>query len=82
MHWGAVIRGQTGHYDLVCQGATSGIAAINQCGKVPVTYGLLATDTVEQALNRAGIKAGNKGHEAAQALVELLSVSQQVAELI
>ena len=71
---GAVIRGDTDHYDYVAQGAASGIAtAALNCG-VPVIFGVLTCDTVEQAIDRAGGKAGNKGSEAAVTAIEMVNV--------
>lgn len=67
---GAVIRGETDHYRFVAQSATSGIAQAALASGVPVTLGLLTTDTLEQALARAGSKAGNKGSEAMLAAIE------------
>ncbi len=76
---GAVIRGATGHYDLVAGQAASGIQrAALDTGK-PVIFGVLTTETLEQALDRAGAKAGNKGAEAAITLIETLSVLDQIA---
>jgi 6,7-dimethyl-8-ribityllumazine synthase len=71
---GAVIRGDTDHYDYVAQGAASGIAtAALNCG-VPVIFGVLTCDTVEQAIDRAGGKAGNKGSEAAVTAIEMVNL--------
>ncbi len=77
---GAVIRGETGHYDFVAGGANQGLMQVSLNENVPITFGILTCDTVEQALNRAGLCVGNKGGEAAQALVEILSVIRQVGE--
>ncbi|MFN8523131.1 MAG: 6,7-dimethyl-8-ribityllumazine synthase [Chloroflexota bacterium] len=71
---GAVIRGETDHYDHVTSAATSGIARVSLDTGVPCIFGVLTTDTVEQAMNRAGIKAGNKGSEAAMAAMEMVSL--------
>lgn len=68
---GAVIRGATGHYDLVAGQAASGIARAGIDSGVPVIFGVLTTDTVDQAVERAGAKAGNKGFEAAMSAIEL-----------
>jgi 6,7-dimethyl-8-ribityllumazine synthase len=75
---GCVIRGDTDHYDHVAGAATSGIAsaAIN-CG-VPVIFGVLTCDTLEQALNRAGAKAGNKGFEAAVCAIEMVNLIKKL----
>ena len=69
---GAVIRGETSHYDAVVNAVTSGVSHLASEGKIPVLFGVLTTDTVEQALNRAGLKAGNKGAEIAEGAVELI----------
>ena len=71
---GAVIRGDTGHYDQVANQATSGIMQAGLGSGVPVIFGILTTDTVEQALNRSGLKAGNKGGDAALAAIEMVNL--------
>ncbi len=71
---GAVIRGDTTHYDHVCAAATSGIAQAGMSTGVPVIFGILTCDTVEQALNRSGIKGGNKGFDAALAAIEMVNL--------
>lgn len=71
---GAVIRGETSHYDAVVSSVTSGIASLSLEGKIPVLFGVLTTDTVEQAMNRAGLKSGNKGSEVAENAVELANL--------
>lgn len=68
---GCVIRGETSHYDLVCREAASGVAAVSRDTGVPCLFGVLTTDTVEQAVARAGSKAGNKGADAALAALEM-----------
>ncbi|MFN2268193.1 MAG: 6,7-dimethyl-8-ribityllumazine synthase [Desulfonatronovibrio sp.] len=75
---GAVIRGATPHFDFVASEATKGIAQTSMDTGVPVGFGLLTTDTLEQAIERAGSKAGNKGVEAAAALLETVRVLEQV----
>ena len=75
---GAVIRGATPHFDLVANEATKGIAHISLDTGVPIGFGILATDTIEQAIERAGTKAGNKGVEAASALLETIRVLEQL----
>jgi 6,7-dimethyl-8-ribityllumazine synthase len=72
---GAVIRGATTHYDYVCSAVTSGVARLNLDYGKPVVFGVLTTDTIEQAIERAGTKAGNKGEEAAMVLIEMTSLS-------
>lgn len=75
---GAVIRGATPHFDYVCAEATKGIANVMLSTAVPIGYGLLTCDTIDQAIERAGSKAGNKGCEAAAALLETIRVLEQV----
>lgn len=75
---GAVIRGGTPHFDFVASEATKGLAQISLASGVPVGFGLLTTDNVEQAIERAGTKAGNKGVEAASALLETMRVLEQL----
>jgi 6,7-dimethyl-8-ribityllumazine synthase len=62
---GCVIRGETPHFDYICQGVTAGIARLNATGSIPVIYGLLTTENMEQAKDRAGGRLGNKGDECA-----------------
>ena len=62
---GSVIKGVTPHFDYICQGVTTGIARLNTTSEIPIIYGLLTTDTLQQALDRAGGKLGNKGNECA-----------------
>ncbi|MFO0758558.1 MAG: 6,7-dimethyl-8-ribityllumazine synthase [Byssovorax sp.] len=71
---GAVIRGSTPHFDYVAAEVTKGIAAVSMHTGVPVTFGVLTTDTIEQAVERAGTKAGNKGWEAAVSAIEMVSL--------
>lgn len=71
---GAVIRGSTPHFDYVANEVTKGIASVSLETGVPVAMGILTTDTIEQAIERAGTKAGNKGWEAALSAIELLSL--------
>jgi 6,7-dimethyl-8-ribityllumazine synthase len=75
---GAIIRGETDHYDHVASGVTSGVARVSLDTGVPTIFGVLTTDTVEQAMNRAGLKAGNKGYEAAVTAVEMASLLRQL----
>lgn len=77
---GAVIRGDTGHYDHVAAGASHGVAQAALATGVPVIFGILTCDTVEQAINRAGAKAGNKGFEAAVTAVEMVNLLRQLPE--
>ena len=71
---GAVIRGSTPHFDYVAAEATKGIATVTLKSGLPATFGVLTTDTIEQAIERAGSKAGNKGFEAMSGLIELLNL--------
>lgn len=75
---GAVIRGATPHFDYVCSEATKGIAHVALETGVPIGFGLLTTDTLEQSIERAGSKAGNKGVDAAAAALETLRVLRQL----
>ncbi|ACR79931.1 6,7-dimethyl-8-ribityllumazine synthase [Kosmotoga olearia] len=75
---GAVIRGETYHFDVVANEVSKGIAAINLEVDVPVSFGIITSDTVEQALNRAGIKSGNKGFEAAMVALEMANLKRQI----
>ncbi|MBU4524297.1 MAG: 6,7-dimethyl-8-ribityllumazine synthase [Desulfomicrobium sp.] len=75
---GAVIRGATPHFDYVCSEATKGIAHVSMDTGVPIGFGLLTTDTLEQSIERAGSKGGNKGVDAAAAVLETLRVLQQI----
>ena len=71
---GAVIRGATGHYDFVAGQCASGLQSVQLETGIPVIFGVLTTDTIEQAIERAGTKAGNKGAEAAMAAIEMVSL--------
>lgn len=71
---GAVIRGSTSHYDLVCAEVSKGIANVGLGGEVPVIFGVLTTDTIEQAIERAGTKSGNKGFDAAVSAIEMANL--------
>jgi 6,7-dimethyl-8-ribityllumazine synthase len=73
---GAVIRGGTPHFEYVCSGLTSGLAAVQAETGVPVSFGVLTTDSIEQAIERAGTKAGNKGVDAAMAALETISLNR------
>ena len=75
---GAVIRGETDHYDHVAGSVTSGIARVGLDTGVPTIFGVLTTDTVEQALNRSGLKAGNNGYDAAVAAIEMATLLTKV----
>lgn len=71
---GAVIRGSTSHYDYVCNEVSKGIAQVMMTEQLPVIFGVLTTDTIEQAIERAGIKLGNKGFESAQTAIEMINL--------
>ncbi len=75
---GAVIRGATPHFDYVSAEATKGIASVTLKHGLPATFGVLTTDTIEQAIERAGSKAGNKGFEAMTGLIELLNLFKAI----
>lgn len=75
---GAVIRGATSHYELVSNEVAKGVAQLNLNGQIPVMFGVLTTDTIEQAIERAGTKAGNKGADAALGLLEMISLTHQI----
>ncbi|WP_207682270.1 6,7-dimethyl-8-ribityllumazine synthase [Desulfonema magnum] len=75
---GAVIRGSTSHYDYVCAEASKGIAMVSIESEIPVIFGILTTDTIEQAIERAGTKAGNKGWSAAISAVEMANLIEVV----
>ncbi len=75
---GAVIRGSTPHFDFVANEATKGLAQVSLEFDTPVGFGLLTTDNIEQAIDRAGLKSGNKGAESAAAVLETIRVLQQL----
>jgi 6,7-dimethyl-8-ribityllumazine synthase len=75
---GAVIRGATPHFDYVAAEASKGIAAVSLDTGVPLSFGVITTDTIEQAIERAGTKAGNKGWEAAVTAIEMANLFKQV----
>jgi 6,7-dimethyl-8-ribityllumazine synthase len=75
---GAVIRGATPHFDYVSSEVTKGVALISLESGVPVSFGILTTDTIEQAVERAGTKAGNKGFDAAMTAIESVNVIKQL----
>jgi 6,7-dimethyl-8-ribityllumazine synthase len=75
---GAVIRGATPHFDYVAGECTSGLAAVSRQHGMPIGIGVLTTDTIEQAIERAGTKAGNKGEEAALAVIEMVNLLRKL----
>lgn len=75
---GAVIRGSTPHFDYVSSETTKGVAKVSLDAGIPVIFGVLTTDTIEQAIERAGTKAGNKGWDAAMSAIEMASLLKQL----
>lgn len=78
---GTVIRGSTPHFDYVCSEVAKGISSINMKEGIPVIFGVLTTDTIEQAIERAGTKAGNKGWDAGSAAIEMANVMRVMEEV-
>lgn len=76
---GAVIRGDTPHFDYVCDAVTHGISKAVWQYRVPISFGVLTTDNVQQAMERSGVKDANKGYEAALTAIEMVSVLRQLA---
>ncbi|MGF7436629.1 6,7-dimethyl-8-ribityllumazine synthase [Lentilactobacillus senioris] len=74
---GAVIRGETSHYDYVCAETAKGLAELSLHGTNPVMFGVLTTDNIEQALNRAGGKGGNKGCDCAQGVLQMINLDRR-----
>ncbi len=77
---GAVIRGSTSHYDYVCSEVSKGIANVSLNSDIPVMFGVLTTDNIEQAIERAGSKAGNKGYECATGAIEMVNLIRRLEE--
>lgn len=75
---GAVIRGATSHYDYVCNEVFKGVALVNMETEVPTAFGVLTTENIEQAVERAGTKAGNKGSDAAMAVIEMVNLTKEL----
>lgn len=75
---GAIIKGSTSHYDYVCAELTKGIANVSLQTEIPVIFGVLTTENIEQAIERAGTKAGNKGSEAAKAAIEMANLLKTI----
>lgn len=75
---GAIIRGSTSHYDYVCAELSKGIASVSMSSGIPVLFGVLTTDTIEQAVERAGTKAGNKGAQCAQSAIEMANLIKKI----
>ncbi|MCR5106493.1 MAG: 6,7-dimethyl-8-ribityllumazine synthase [Eubacterium sp.] len=75
---GTVIRGETSHYDYVCAEVSKGIAQVSLEAEIPVMFGILTTDTIEQAVVRAGTKAGNKGYDCALGAIEMINLMEKL----
>ena len=75
---GAVIRGSTTHYDYVCNEVSKGIAAVSLNSDIPVMFGVLTTENIEQAIERAGTKAGNKGYDCAVGAIEMVNLIREI----
>jgi len=75
---GAVIKGSTPHFDYVCANASKGIASVSLDTEKPVVFGILTTDSIEQAIERAGTKAGNKGYDAAMTAIEMVNLLKNI----
>lgn len=75
---GAVIRGSTSHYDLVCNECAKGIAQVSMNSDIPVMFGVITTENIEQAIERAGSKAGNKGYECALGAIEMINLIHEI----
>ena len=75
---GAVIRGSTSHYDYVCSEVSKGIAAVGLDSGIPVLFGVLTTENIEQAIERAGTKAGNKGYDCALSAIEMVNLIREI----
>ncbi|MDO4330057.1 MAG: 6,7-dimethyl-8-ribityllumazine synthase [Lachnospiraceae bacterium] len=77
---GAVIRGSTSHYDYVCNEVSKGIASVSLESGIPVMFGVLTTENIEQAIERAGSKAGNKGYDCALGAIEMVNLIRKIEE--
>ena len=75
---GTVIRGATSHYDYVCNGVSKGVAAVGLESGIPVMFGIVTTENIEQAIERAGTKAGNKGYDCAMGALEMIDLMKQM----
>ena len=75
---GAVIRGSTSHYDYVCNEVSKGIAAVSMNSDIPVMFGVITTENIEQAIERAGTKAGNKGYDCALGAIEMVNLIREM----
>ena len=77
---GAVIRGSTTHYDYVCSEVSKGIASVSLASDIPVLFGVLTTENIEQAIERAGTKAGNKGYDCALSAIEMVNLIREIED--
>ena len=77
---GAIIRGNTSHYDLVCNETAKGIAQVSLNSDVPVLFGVITTENIEQAIERSGTKAGNKGFDCALGAIEMVNVLRAISD--
>lgn len=75
---GAVIRGNTSHYDYVCNEVSKGIATVSLENDIPVLFGVVTTENIEQAIERAGTKAGNKGYDCAVSAIEMVNLIREI----
>ena len=75
---GPVIKGETDHYNMIIQNITSALMPMNLEAKIPITFGILTTDNIDQALQRSGLKVGNEGSSTAQSLLEMISLNDQL----
>ncbi len=75
---GAVIRGATSHYDYVCNEVSKGVASVSLETEIPVLFGVVTTENIEQAIERAGTKAGNKGYDCALSAIEMINLMKQI----
>ena len=76
---GAVIRGSTSHYDYVCNEVSKGIASVSLESEIPVMFGVITTENIEQAIERAGTKAGNKGYDCALGAIEMVNLLNEIS---
>ena len=76
---GTVIRGSTSHYDYVCSEVSKGVAHVSLQSEIPVIFGVLTTENIEQAIERAGTKAGNKGYDAALSTIEMVNLINEMS---
>lgn len=75
---GAVIRGSTSHYDYVCSEVSKGIAQVSLASEIPVMFGVVTTENIEQAIERAGTKSGNKGFDCAKSAIEMVNLIREL----